>query len=90
MSGLFHFTSGAAMMGAWVCSLFFFRFWRKTQERLFFLFGLAFWTLGLERFVLVWKASPITEENAGIYLIRLAAFLMILYAIWDKNRSPQE
>lgn len=74
------------MMGAFVCAMFFFRFWKKSNERIFFIFGLAFLTLGFERLVLASYDSA-RENQPFVYLIRLSAFVMILWGIWDKNRK---
>ena len=41
--------AGAIMVSAWAISVFFFRFWRKTGDRLFGLFSASFLLLGLER-----------------------------------------
>lgn len=86
MTGLYTFFSGAAMMGALVSSLFFLRFWSKTQDRLFLIFSLSFLIMGLERAALAIRESA-GENNGLLYLMRLSAFLMILYGIWDKNRK---
>jgi hypothetical protein len=80
------FLSGAGMMGAFTCAAFFFRFWKKTGERIFLIFGLTFTTLAIERFVLAGYNAP-QEHQAFIYLIRLFAFGMLLLGIWDKNRQ---
>ena len=76
------------MMGALVCALFFLRFWKKTNDRLFFIFALAFGIMGLERFFLITLTNE-TEDNALLYLLRLTSFLIIFYAIWDKNRPAR-
>lgn len=85
MNGMYIFLSGAAMMGAFVSGLFFLRFWRKTHDRLFAIFAAAFLLMALERVALAVRAQD-GEHNVLLYLIRLSAFLMILYGIWDKNR----
>src|SRR5262245_60048104 len=36
-----------AATAGWTAGLFFFRFWRDTRDRLFLLFGTAFWLLSL-------------------------------------------
>ena len=78
--------SGAILMGYAVSGLFFFRFWRQTQDRLFLIFAIAFWLLGLQRLALA-LVDPAHETRTGLYLVRLFAFLLILGAIVDKNRS---
>lgn len=81
-----YFLSGISMLGAWVAGVYFFRFWIKSRERLFFLFGIAFWLMSLERVVLT-IGSPWGEEYAYVYSIRLIAFLIIIAAVVDKNRK---
>jgi hypothetical protein len=78
--------SGAIMMGYWVAGLYFFRFWRRSRDRLFAVFGAAFWLLGLQRLALATHPEW-NGEYATLYLLRLVAFLMILGAIIDKNRT---
>ena len=78
--------AGAITMGYGVCGLFFLRFWRRTQDRLFLVFAFAFWLLGLQRLALGLTA-PEEESRTGLYLVRLFAFLLILGAIIDKNRT---
>jgi Family of unknown function (DUF5985) len=78
--------SGAIAMGYAVAGLFFLRFWRETGDRLFVTFSVAFWLLGAQRLALVIHGQ--TDENhTGLYLVRLLAFVLILAAILDKNRS---
>lgn len=79
--------SGIIIMGCWIAGLFFLKFWRKSRERLFLFFAMAFWLLGCERIIPIAIADPRTEPHTFIYLIRLVAFALILYAIIDKNRS---
>lgn len=44
---LFDFLSGAITLGFLVAGLFFLRFWRRTHDRLFLAFAIAFALLGL-------------------------------------------
>ena len=78
--------SGAIVMGYAVAGLFFLRFWRETRDRLFVIFAAAFWILGLQRLALA-VSRDMVEDDTGLYLIRLFAFLLILVAIIDKNRK---
>jgi hypothetical protein len=87
LSPFFHFLNGASAMGACTCGLFFLRFWHRTRDRLFLIFGLAFWLLAADRIISVFHYDAQEETRSAIYLIRLLAFLMILGGIWDKNRS---
>lgn len=79
---------GAIAMAFWVAGLFFLRFWWDTRDRLFAIFGLAFWLLGATRVALAF-ARHTDEEHSYLYWVRLVAFLLILAAIADKNR-PQK
>ncbi len=82
---LFDFLSGALTMGFVVGGLFFLRFWTRTRDGLFLAFALAFWLLGLTQAILALGGIPV-EERSWVYLIRLAAFLLILVSIFLKNR----
>jgi hypothetical protein len=85
---LYDFLSGAVALGFLVCALFFLRFWRRTHEGLFLSFALAFVLLGTGQTVLALGSIP-TEERGSLYLIRLAAFLLILVGIWRTNRKQR-
>ena len=78
------FISGVLVTGYAVAALFFLRFWTRTRDRLFLLFASAFALLSLQRGLLAIVADP--NAAAPLYALRLLAFLLILYAIWDKNR----
>ena len=83
---LYDFLSGAVAAGFFVCALFFLRFWRRTSDGLFLAFALAFGLLGTGQSILALANIP-TEERGSIYLIRLSAFAVILFAIMRKNRG---
>ncbi|HYI48617.1 MAG TPA: DUF5985 family protein [Allosphingosinicella sp.] len=83
---LFDFLSGAITMGFAVAGLFFLRFWRRTGEGLFVAFAFAFWLLGLAQALLAFTDIPV-EERSWLYLLRLAAFSLILVSVWIKNRK---
>jgi hypothetical protein len=78
--------TGATVMACLVAGLFFWKFWRREHDRLFALFALAFWIMGLNRLVAA-LVGPANEARTWPYVIRLAAFLIILAAIVDKNRT---
>ncbi|HWI88488.1 MAG TPA: DUF5985 family protein [Sphingomicrobium sp.] len=83
---LYDFLSGAVACGFLVCGLFFLKFWRRTRDELFVAFALAFALLGAVQAALALSDIP-TEERAPIYLFRLLAFVIILFAIFRKNRA---
>ena len=76
---------GAIAMAAMAAGLFFYRFWRKTQDRFFLFFALSFWVQALDR-MLLGLADVQHEDRPEFYLLRLLAYGLILVAIYDKNR----
>ena len=85
---LIAFLSGAIVMGFAVATLFFLKLWRKTGDGLFGAFALAFSLLGLSQLLLTFTEWPV-EERSWLYLLRLAAFLAIIVAIWRKNAGAR-
>jgi len=83
---LFNFLSGAITLGFLVAGLLFLRFWRRTHDRLFLAFAIAFALLGIGQAVQALANIP-QEEQSFIFLLRLAAFTLILAAVIRKNRS---
>jgi hypothetical protein len=79
------FITGANATCAAVAGLFFARFWRQTEDALFARFALAFWMLSLH-WLLLAATSPDHEFRPLLFLIRLAAFSVIIAAIVAKNR----
>jgi hypothetical protein len=77
--------AGAITMGFFVAALFFLRFWKRTQDRLFLAFAAAFALLGLNQALLP-IGNILVEERSWLYLLRLAAFSIILFSILAKNR----
>ena len=84
---LYQFMLGGLVMGCFVAGLFFLRFFRKTRDRLFAIFATAFWLLGLNWLLLALTAQD--EVQPWYYVIRLLAFVLILFAIIDKNRTAR-
>ncbi len=80
------FVSGATMAAALVIALIFFRYWRQTRDRLFLGFALGFAVFALSRLILAFMHED-DEGRIFVYGLRLAAFLLILAAIVDKNRG---
>lgn len=78
--------SGALMLACFVAGLFFYKFWMKSHDRLFMFFSFAFFLLSLERLVLGYLGTN-NEPSPFIYLIRLGAFLLIIFAIYNKNKE---
>jgi hypothetical protein len=84
-----YFLSGGLTLGYFVVALFFFRFWNSIGDKLFLFFALAFTILGIERVLFV-SMSPTSEMTPYVYVLRLIAYLMIWWAIIEKNsgRTP--
>ena len=83
---LFAFLSGAITFGFLVAVLLFLRSYKRTHDRLFLVFGIAFLLMGLVQAILALGNIPV-EERSWVYAIRLAAFVLILVAIVRKNRG---
>lgn len=77
--------SGALAACYVVVGLFFLRFWVSSRDRLFVLFSLAFGVLAVQRVALTLTRGSM-EDQTVFYLLRLAAYVIILIAIVDKNR----
>lgn len=80
-----HVIAGMMIAGYLVIGLHFIKFHRRSADRLFLLFAVAFLILALQRVALTVLAD---EPSAAIYLYgsRLVAFVIIIAAIVDKNR----
>lgn len=85
MQTLLDFLSGAITAGFVVAGLYFLRSWKRTREGLFLAFAAAFWLLGLAQGLITFADIPL-EERSWLFLLRLAAFALILASIWKKNR----
>jgi hypothetical protein len=81
---VFQFVSGAITIGYVIAGLFFLRFWTRTRDGLFGAFACAFWLLALNQALVALAGIP-REEHSWIYLLRLAAFTLIIIAIVRKN-----
>ena len=80
------FLSGVIVALAVVAALAFLRFWRQSHDRLFGFFAGAFALYGLNHLLLTFNPRD-SEIRPYLYLIRLAAFLLIIVGILDKNRK---
>lgn len=66
-------------------ALFFAKFWSKSRDRLFLMFSGAFVVLAVQRIAIV-LTHEVLEQQTPLYLLRLAAFVVIIVAIVEKNR----
>ena len=81
------FIMGTIAMASGIVAMFFLRFWRDTGDRLFGMFAASFLLLGITRLGLVLTKEHLEEGQTYWYWVRLAAFVLILVAIIDKNRK---
>lgn len=80
------FLRGAVVMASLAVGLFFFRYWRTTRDRLFAIFGIAFWLLALN-----WALSSLGGPlGPHAHLFRFVAFVLIAIAVLDKNRRTSD
>jgi len=82
---LLAFLSGAVAFGFILSSLFFLRFWRETRDPLFIAFSIRFFFLGTGQMFLALGGIP-DEQRSLVYLVRFAAFMLIIRAVVIKNR----
>ena len=69
-----------------VIGLFFLRFRARTGDRLFAMFAGAFFLLAAQRIAIA-VAREWGEDTTWLYGLRLLAFLLILFAVIDKNHG---
>jgi hypothetical protein len=85
-SPAFYMLSGLVVMGDLVAALFFLKFWRRSTDPLFAIFAGAFLLLAVGQTLLALGDVP-AEERSWIYLLRLAAFTLIIAGVVHKNRT---
>ncbi len=84
-----NFLDGAVAMGCIVAALFFLRFWRDSRDRLFLSFSIAFWIFAAN-YAMLGLVPLADEERPYIFLLRLLAFVAILWGIVDKNSGRSQ
>jgi hypothetical protein len=83
------FLGGAITLGYLAAGLFFLRFWRKTADRLFLAFAAAFALLALNQVLATFLGAG-DERIVYAYALRVLGFVLILWAIVDKNISARQ
>jgi hypothetical protein len=81
---LIPFRTGAVTIAYLVAALFFLKFWRRTRDSLFAAFAAAFVLLAANQAAPALFGIP-DEALGGVYLLKLAGFLLIILAILRKN-----
>ena len=85
--------SGVTMATFAASGLFFLKSWRVSRDRFFLLFSSAFFLMAIERFMTFFTTDtfdsmrPLVSPGNWMYVFRLVAFVVILAAIFEKNRS---
>ena len=80
------FLSGAIVLANLVIGVFFLRFFRDYRDRLFLFFSASFIFDALERALPILLAE-VDEGAVWIFAMRMAAYVLIVVAIIDKNRQ---
>ena len=83
-----YFLSGAVTLGYMLVAMFFLRFWKRTADVLFLSFAVSFALLSVGQIVIA-SANFYVEDSSAAYLVRLAAFALIILAVWRKNRPSR-
>ena len=81
---MLEYLSGAVTMGFAISSLFFVRFWLRSRDGLFLFFAVALALLALSQ-AIIGLTADWHEEYTWVFVLRLAAFLLIIGAIAKKN-----
>lgn len=78
--------AGALVLAYLIAGVHFFQFWRRTGDRLFIHFAVAFWLFVLNQ--LVTSSPNVADQTGGYeYLLRVLGFVVIIAGIVDKNRG---
>jgi len=76
------FMAGLFTAASLTASLFFLRFWRQSRDALFLSFAWAFVLFAANNALSAFLGG---DEYPAIYLLRLAGFALIIFAILRKN-----
>ena len=80
------FILGMLAMGFLTAGMFFRRFYAQTRDRFFGFLSAAFAIMSANQLALLVFGED-SEHGTKLFLVRLLAFVLILAAIVDKNRS---
>jgi hypothetical protein len=78
--------AGALLLSYLIAAVHFFQFWKRTGDRLFIHFAVAFSLFVLNQ--LATAIPNVADETDGYqYLLRVLGFIVIIAGIIDKNRG---
>ncbi len=78
------FLHGVLFLGYAVIALFFVRYWLRSHDRLFLFFAISFALMATHRVMLA-ILDVHNEVGTWVYWVRLLSYVLILYAIIDRN-----
>ncbi len=81
---MIQFLAGAVTFAYVLAGVYFLRFWRKTADRLFLSFALAFGLMALNQ-IAASLLGPADERVGYAYILRVLGYAVILLAIVEKN-----
>jgi hypothetical protein len=88
-SMLLDFLAGANSLGFILIALYFLKFWRRTRDPFFGGFAIAFFIMGVGRVVEAISRNTHASTPA-VYIFRLLAFAIIIFAIAQKNLKAKK
>lgn len=83
------FFAGIATAGSLLVALFFLRFWQRSRDKLFLCFCFAFLLLACNSIAPL-MLGTLNDQQPAVYLFRLAAFALIIWAILRKNMEKSD
>lgn len=83
------FLDGVIAMGFCSIAAFFVRYWCATRDRFFLIFACSFVAMAANRMLVAHQRAPVPEADITVYVMRLAAYSLLIIAILDKNRSSR-
>jgi hypothetical protein len=83
-----NFADGGTMVACAVIAYYFFRYWRRSGDRLFAHFSAAFTVLAFNRLAIAVGRQG--ESSTIVYLLRLAAFGFIIAGIVRRNMPSRD
>lgn len=84
------FLSGITVATFLASGVFFYKFYRTSHDKFYLFFSLTCLLFAIERIAILIVLGPAQtngESAPWVYLLRLVGFLLIFFAILDKNRS---